>query len=71
VRVPIVPSLITKIITPAAGSATMTQWVTAGVTDLSMFRFAAPDAIQSAMVVEEAINRTPGLPETPRRNRIR
>ena len=49
---------ITKIITPAAGSASMTQWVTAGVTDLSMFRFAAPDGIQSAMVVEEAINRT-------------
>jgi branched-chain amino acid transport system substrate-binding protein len=49
---------ITKIITPAAGSATMTQWVTAGVTDLSMFRFAAPDGIQSAMVVEEALNRT-------------
>jgi len=48
---------VTKIITPAAGSATMTQWVTAGVTDLSMFRFAAPDGIQSAMVVEEAINR--------------
>ncbi len=48
---------ITKIITPAAGSASMTQWSKAGVKDLSMFRFAAGDGIQSAMVVEEAINR--------------
>jgi len=46
---------ITKIITPAAGSASMTQWSKAGVKDLSMFRFAADDSIQSAMVVEEAI----------------
>ena len=46
---------ITKIITPAAGSASMTQWSKAGVKDLSIFRFAADDAIQSAMVVEEAI----------------
>lgn len=48
---------ITKIITPAAGSASMTQWSKAGVKDLSIFRFAADDSIQSAMVVEEAINR--------------
>lgn len=48
---------ITKIITPAAGSASMTQWSKAGVSDLSIFRFAAHDGIQSAMVVEEALNR--------------
>ena len=48
---------ITKIITPAAGSASMTQWSKAGVKDLSIFRFAAHDGIQSAMVVEEALNR--------------
>ena len=47
---------ITKIITPAAGSASMTQWV-GKVKDLSIFRFAAHDGIQSAMVVEEAITR--------------
>lgn len=47
---------ITKIITPAAGSASMTQWSKAGVKDLSIFRFAAHDGIQSAMVVEHAIN---------------
>jgi len=48
---------ITKIITPAAGSASMTQWRDAQVPTLSIFRFAAHDGIQSAMVVEEAINR--------------
>lgn len=48
---------ITKIITPAAGSKSMTQWSEAKVPDLSIFRFAAHDGIQSAMVVEEAINR--------------
>jgi branched-chain amino acid transport system substrate-binding protein len=48
---------ITKIITPAAGSASMTQWSKAKVKDLSIFRFAAHDGIQAAMVVEEAINR--------------
>jgi len=47
---------ITKIITPAAGSASMTQWSKAGVKDLSIFRFAAHDGIQSSMVVEEAVN---------------
>ncbi|HET6281828.1 MAG TPA: ABC transporter substrate-binding protein [Polyangia bacterium] len=47
---------ITKIITPAAGSASMSQWV-GKAPDLSIFRFAADDGIQSAMVVEEAINR--------------
>ncbi len=48
---------ITKIITPAAGSASMTQWSKAGVKELYIFRFAAHDGIQSAMVVEEALNR--------------
>jgi branched-chain amino acid transport system substrate-binding protein len=48
---------ITKIITPAAGSASMTQWSKAGVKSLSIFRFAAHDGIQATMVVEEAINR--------------
>jgi branched-chain amino acid transport system substrate-binding protein len=47
---------ITKIITPAAGSASMTQWV-GKAPDLSIFRFAAHDGIQAAMVVEEAISR--------------
>lgn len=48
---------IVKIITPAAGSASMTQWRDAKVKELSMFRFAAHDGIQAAMVVEEALNR--------------
>lgn len=49
---------ITKIITPAAGSASMTQWAGPnGPKELSIFRFAAHDGIQAAMVVEEAINR--------------
>lgn len=58
---------ITKIICPAAGSASMTQWVNKpatadkpavpGPAQLSIFRFAAHDGIQAAMVVEEAINR--------------
>ena len=52
---------ITKIICPAAGSASMTQWANKpdkpGVKDNSIFRFAAYDGIQSAMVVEEATNR--------------
>ena len=48
---------ITKIITPAAGSQSMTQWSKAGVKELSIFRFAAYDGIQAAVVVEEAINR--------------
>ena len=49
---------ITKIIVPAAGSKSMTQWATPdGPKQLSIFRFAAHDAIQAAMVVEEAINR--------------
>ncbi|MCL2525333.1 MAG: ABC transporter substrate-binding protein [Betaproteobacteria bacterium] len=47
---------IPKIITPAAGSASMTQWREARVPTLSIFRFAAHDGIQAAMVVEEAIN---------------
>lgn len=53
---------ITKIICPAAGSASMTQWAnkpdgTKGPEKLSIFRFAAHDGIQSAMVVEEAVHR--------------
>jgi branched-chain amino acid transport system substrate-binding protein len=52
---------ITKIICPAAGSASMTQWLdkpgAPGPKELTIFRFAAHDGIQSAMVVEEAINR--------------
>lgn len=49
---------ITKIITPAAGSASMTQWAKAdGPKQLSIFRLAANDGIQAAMVVEEAIHR--------------
>jgi branched-chain amino acid transport system substrate-binding protein len=47
---------ITKIITPAAGSASMTQWSKAGAKEVSIFRFAAHDGIQSSMVVEEATN---------------
>ena len=49
---------ITRIITPAAGSASMTQWAKAdGPKQLSIFRFAAHDGIQAAMVVEEALRR--------------
>lgn len=48
---------IVKIITPAAGSASMTQWRDAAVPELFMFRFAAHDGIQAAMVVEEALKR--------------
>jgi branched-chain amino acid transport system substrate-binding protein len=48
---------ITKIICPAAGSKSMTQWSEAGVKENSIFRFAAYDGIQAAMVVEEASNR--------------
>lgn len=52
---------ITKIICPAAGSASMTQWLdkpgAPGPKRLSIFRFAAHDGIQAAMVVEEAIHR--------------
>jgi len=44
---------ITKIITPASGSASMTQWV-GKAQDLSIFRFDANDGIQAQMVVEEA-----------------
>jgi branched-chain amino acid transport system substrate-binding protein len=52
---------ITKIICPAAGSASLTQWADKpgqpGPKELSIFRFAAHDGIQSAMVIEEAIAR--------------
>jgi branched-chain amino acid transport system substrate-binding protein len=46
---------IPKIITPASGSYSMTQWSKARVPELSIFRLAAHDGIQAAMVVEEAI----------------
>src|SRR5512147_2857465 len=50
---------ITKIICPAAGSASMTQWTKPETSpkQLSIFRFAAHDGIQAAMVVGEAIRR--------------
>jgi branched-chain amino acid transport system substrate-binding protein len=52
---------IPKIICPAAGSASMTQWTDKpnqpGPKELYIFRFAAHDGIQAAMVVEEAIHR--------------
>jgi branched-chain amino acid transport system substrate-binding protein len=49
---------ITKIICPAAGSKSMTQWAGSnGPKELSIFRFAAHDGIQAQMVVEEAIKR--------------
>ncbi len=48
---------LTRIITPAAGSASMTQWVKANVPDLSIFRFSADDGLQAQMVVGEAIKR--------------
>ena len=46
---------IPKIITPAAGSASMNQWAKARAPELYIFRFAAHDGIQAAMVVEQAI----------------
>jgi branched-chain amino acid transport system substrate-binding protein len=52
---------ITKIICPAAGSASMTQWLdkpgAPGPKTLSIFRFAAHDAVQADLVVAEAIAR--------------
>jgi branched-chain amino acid transport system substrate-binding protein len=52
---------IPKIICPAAGSASLTQWADKadkpGPKELTIFRFAAHDGIQSSMVVEEAISR--------------
>jgi branched-chain amino acid transport system substrate-binding protein len=52
---------ITKIICPAAGSASMTQWIdkpgAPGPKELSIFRFAAHDAVQAELVVAEAIAR--------------
>jgi branched-chain amino acid transport system substrate-binding protein len=47
---------LVKIITPAAGSMSLTQWNKAGVKDLPIFRFAAHDGIQAGMVVEQALN---------------
>jgi branched-chain amino acid transport system substrate-binding protein len=52
---------ITKIICPAAGSASMTQWLdkpgAPGPKELFIFRFAAHDAVQAELVVAEAIAR--------------
>jgi branched-chain amino acid transport system substrate-binding protein len=58
---------ITKIICPAAGSASMTQWLDKPAKDdkpaqpgpkqLSIFRFAAHDAVQADLVVAEATAR--------------
>ncbi len=48
---------ITRIITPAAGSASMGQWVKAAPAELSIFRFSADDGLQAQMVVGEAIRR--------------
>ncbi|HET9551769.1 MAG TPA: ABC transporter substrate-binding protein [Anaeromyxobacteraceae bacterium] len=52
---------ITKIICPAAGSASMTQWIdkpdAPGPKELFIFRFAAHDAVQAELVVAEAIAR--------------
>jgi branched-chain amino acid transport system substrate-binding protein len=49
---------IVKIICPAAGSASMTQWAKPdGPKELSIFRFAAHDGIQAGMVVGEALRR--------------
>ena len=45
---------IVKLICPAAGTASMSQWAKPDVTDLYMFRFSADDGIQSQMVVDEA-----------------
>jgi len=46
---------IVKIISPAAGSLSLTQWSKAGAKDLPIFRFAAHDGIQAQMVVEKAL----------------
>ena len=52
---------LTKIICPAAGSASMTQWTdkpgAPGPKELFIFRFAAHDAVQADLVVAEAIAR--------------
>jgi branched-chain amino acid transport system substrate-binding protein len=46
-----------KIITPAAGTASMSQWAKPEVTDLYVFRFSANDGIQASMVVDEAVKK--------------
>lgn len=46
-----------KLISPAAGSASMTQWSKVPAGELYIFRFAANDGIQAALVVEEANKR--------------
>jgi branched-chain amino acid transport system substrate-binding protein len=49
---------ITKIIVPAAGSKSMTQWATPdGPKELFIFRFAAYDGVQADLVVSEATAR--------------
>lgn len=46
-----------KLITPAAGTASMSQWAKPEVNDLYIFRFALSDGIQAAMVVDEAVKK--------------
>jgi branched-chain amino acid transport system substrate-binding protein len=47
---------IPRIITPAAGSASMSGWI-GKAPELSIFRFAVNDSIQTQMVVDEALKR--------------
>jgi len=46
-----------KIISPAAGTASMTQWTKIPKGELYIFRFAANDGLQAAAVVDEAVNK--------------
>lgn len=47
-----------KIITPAAGTASMSQWWgKPAIKDLYIFRFSPADTIQAAMVVDEAVKK--------------
>lgn len=47
-----------RIITPAAGTASMSQWWNkSDIKDLYIFRFSPADTIQAAMVVDEAVKK--------------
>lgn len=46
-----------KLISPAAGTASMSQWSKVPKGELYIFRFSANDGIQAALVVEEAVNK--------------
>lgn len=47
-----------RIITPAAGTASMAQWAAKpDIKDLYIFRFSPEDTIQAAMVVDEAVKK--------------